>query len=172
MSSFACENIHQGHERINDKSRGRKEINLCLAALLCNQLLPIREWRCQDIDQVLLHGRCFLSSASSSTEVPGQNRCAIIWVDCRLQLAGFGRMWKRCKLATSDSKCASFIEANHSTVKSKDSYFHMSSSPVEANNKPGNYWMRWAWYHELSKPRSVLSAEAEAEADNTDTRFW
>ena len=73
MSSFACKNIHQDQERINDKSRGRKEINLCLAALLCNQLLPIREWRCQDIDQVLLHGRCFLSSASSSTEVPDQN---------------------------------------------------------------------------------------------------
>ena len=50
MSSFACENIHQGQERINDKFRGRKEINLCLAALLCDQLLPIRKWRCQDID--------------------------------------------------------------------------------------------------------------------------
>ena len=43
MSSFACENIHQGQERINDESWGRKEINLCLAALLCDQLLPIRE---------------------------------------------------------------------------------------------------------------------------------
>ena len=38
------------------------------------------------------------------------------------------------KLAVSDSKCASFVEANHSTVKSTDSYFHTSSSPVEANN--------------------------------------
>ena len=43
MSSFACENIHQGQERINDESWGRKEINLCLATLLCDQLLPIRE---------------------------------------------------------------------------------------------------------------------------------
>ena len=34
MSSFACENIHQGHERINDKSRGRKEINLCLGSVV------------------------------------------------------------------------------------------------------------------------------------------
>ena len=79
MSSFACENIHQGHEHINYEFRGRKELNLCLAALLCDQLLlPIRECRCQDIDQVLLHGRCFLSSASSGTEVPGENRSAII----------------------------------------------------------------------------------------------
>ena len=28
MSSFASENIHQGQERINDESRGRKE-NFC-----------------------------------------------------------------------------------------------------------------------------------------------
>ena len=37
MSSFACENIHQGHEQINDEFRGRKQVNLCLAALLCDQ---------------------------------------------------------------------------------------------------------------------------------------
>ena len=87
MSSFACENIHQGQERINDESRGRKQINLWLASLLCDQLLPIREWKCQDINQVLHHGRCFLSSASSSTEKPGQNRscyeqfkmCIVFW---------------------------------------------------------------------------------------------
>ena len=35
--------IHQGQERINDESCGRKEINLCLAALLCDQLLLIRK---------------------------------------------------------------------------------------------------------------------------------
>ena len=39
------------------------------------------------------------------------------------------------KLAFSDSKCASFVEANNSTVKSRDSlYFQTSSLPVEANN--------------------------------------
>ena len=44
-------------------------------------------------------------------------------------------MEKDSKLAISDSKCASFVEANHTTMKSKDSlYFHTSSSPVEANN--------------------------------------
>ena len=43
-------------------------------------------------------------------------------------------MRRDSKLAVSDSKCASFVEANHSTVKSKDSYFHTISSPVEANN--------------------------------------
>ena len=39
------------------------------------------------------------------------------------------------KLAISDSKCASFVEANNSTVKSRDSlYFQTSSLPEQANN--------------------------------------
>ena len=38
MSSFAGKNINQCQERINDESQGRKDINLCLAALLCDQL--------------------------------------------------------------------------------------------------------------------------------------
>ena len=137
MSSFACENIHQGDEHINDEFRGRKELNLCLAALLCDQLLlPIREWRCQDIDQVLLHGSCFLSSASSSTKVLGQNRSTSILSKLPTTAWWFRKnVRNNSKLAVSDSKCASFAEANHSSVKSKDSlYFHASSSPVEANN--------------------------------------
>ena len=41
------------------------EIFMCLAALLVlyEQFLPIREWRCQDIDQVLLHGDNFFLSS-------------------------------------------------------------------------------------------------------------
>ena len=35
---------------------------MCLAALLYEQFLPIREWRCPDIDQVLLHGDHFFLS--------------------------------------------------------------------------------------------------------------
>jgi len=63
MSSFACGIIHQGHKLLNLKEE-KRSINLCLVALLCDQLLPIQEWRRQDINQVLLHERCFLTSAS------------------------------------------------------------------------------------------------------------
>jgi len=63
MSSFACGIIHQGHKLLNLKEE-KRSINLCLVALLCDQLLPIQEWRRQDINQVLLHECCFLTSAS------------------------------------------------------------------------------------------------------------
>ena len=39
---------------------------VCLSALLCEQILPIREWKCQDIDQVLLHGDHFFSAHSAA----------------------------------------------------------------------------------------------------------
>ena len=37
------------------ESRVRKGINLCLTAFLYDQFLTIREWRCKDVDQVLLN---------------------------------------------------------------------------------------------------------------------
>ena len=45
----------------------KDEIFICLAVLL-----PIREWRCQDIDQVLLHEIFFCLSVFSSSEVLGK----------------------------------------------------------------------------------------------------
>ena len=87
----------------------------------CLHLRVIHEWRCQDIDQVFLHGRCFLSSASSSTEVQGQNTSTSILSKLPTTACWFWKnVGKDSKLAVSNSKCASFVEANHSTVKSKD----------------------------------------------------
>ena len=70
MSLIGCGSIHQGHERFSDDSRGRQEIFMCLAALLYEPFLPIREWRCQDIDQVLLHEDHFFSVASIRSKLP------------------------------------------------------------------------------------------------------
>ena len=58
MSSFACENIHEGQERINDESWGRKEINLSLAALLCDsRVLWFHSWVVRRFWIICLHGR-------------------------------------------------------------------------------------------------------------------
>ena len=54
-SLIAWGTIHQGHERLSDNSRRRHE-----------QFLPIREWRCQHIDEVLLHGDHFFFSLHSA----------------------------------------------------------------------------------------------------------
>ena len=97
-------NIQHGQKRINEESRGRKEINLCLAALLNDQRMPIREWSCQDIDQVLLHGSCFVCSVSSSSEVTGQSSSSSIlsklpptacWFRKNVSEECFGRMWDK-----------------------------------------------------------------------------
>ena len=84
MSLFGCGSIHQGHERFSDDSPGREEIFMCIAALLYEQFLPIREWRCQDIDQVLLHeDHFFLSSelldknASIRSKLPTAACCMV-----------------------------------------------------------------------------------------------
>jgi len=37
--------FHGGHERLSDESRGKQDIFICLAALLCQQFLLIRERR-------------------------------------------------------------------------------------------------------------------------------
>ena len=37
MSPITCGSIHKGHEWFNDYSRGRQEIFICLAVLLCEQ---------------------------------------------------------------------------------------------------------------------------------------
>ena len=37
MSLITCGSIHEGHEWFSDDSRGRQEIFMCLAALLCEQ---------------------------------------------------------------------------------------------------------------------------------------
>ena len=66
MSLITCGSIHEGHEWFSNDSRGRQEIFICLAVLLC-AILPIREWRRrQDIDQVLLHEIIFFVSVYSA----------------------------------------------------------------------------------------------------------
>ena len=70
MSLITCGSIHQGYEWFCDDSRGKQEIFMCLAALLCEQFCRFARngSRCQDVDQVLLHEIIF-----SSSEVLGKN---------------------------------------------------------------------------------------------------
>ena len=109
------------------------------------------------------------------TEVPGQNRSASIL--SKLPTTAFwfrNNVGKDNKLAINDSKCAPFVEANHSTVKSKDSlYFHTSSSPVEANDsKSANHSTvkskNSLYFHTSSSPvKANNSKSVQFVADNS-----
>ena len=60
MSSFACENIHQGQERINDESWRRKEINLWLlycAINFCRFASPLISQLVRRFWIICLHGQ-------------------------------------------------------------------------------------------------------------------
>ena len=53
MPLITCGSIHEGHEWFSYYSRGRQEI-FVFGCTITWAILPIREQRCQDIDQVLL----------------------------------------------------------------------------------------------------------------------
>ena len=57
LSYFDCLNargsIHIGHDQFSDESRGRQEVFMSFSALLCDQLWPVHQWRCEEIYCVL-----------------------------------------------------------------------------------------------------------------------
>ena len=99
---------------------------MCLAALLYEQLLPIREWRCQDIDQVLLHGdHFFLSSEENLKQTCFMSKAKATSVP---QLGNHSQYSSHVgALNLIDESKSLPVEANNSTIK-----LHL---PVEAKEK-------------------------------------
>ena len=140
MSLIACGSIHEDHEWFSDDFRGRQEIFICVfGCSIMWAILPIREWRCQDIDQVLLHEIIFFLSVFSSSEVP-------FGVYCRLQLVGLGKkreeivkptcFMSRATLVpqtpqTNHSQCPSPVEALNLIVESKSQPVELDHSTIE-----------------------------------------
>ena len=138
MSLIACGSIHEDHEWFSDDFRGRQEIFICVFG--CSSMwaiLPIREWRCQDIDQVLLHEIIFFLSVFSSSEVPFG-----VPVYCRLQLAGLGKKREEIVKPTFFMSRATLVpqtpQTNHSQcpspVEALNLIFESKSQPVELDN--------------------------------------
>jgi len=70
MSLIACGSIHQGHERfilVMTLEEGKGFLCVWLLYCVCKFCRFANGARCQDIDQVLLHGDHFLLSAFSSS---------------------------------------------------------------------------------------------------------
>ena len=120
MSLIACGSIHEGHEWFSDDSWGRQEIFMWFGFIMW-AILPIREGRCQDIDQVLLHEIIFFLSLFSSREVT-------FGVNCRLQLAGLG------KKREETVKPTCFMSKATSVPQTPQKNHLQFSSPAEALN--------------------------------------
>ena len=110
ISLITCGSIHKGHESI----------------------LPICEWRCQDIDQVLLHEIIFFVSVfSAEVKCVRQNYFHSDWqtADCSLLVSGRKerKLWSQPALACFMSKATSVSQT-------PQPYHSQYSSPVEALN--------------------------------------
>ena len=70
MSPIACRSIHQGHERfilVMTLEEGTRFLCVWLLYCMCNFWRFANGARCQDIDQVLLHGDHFTQCIGSSS---------------------------------------------------------------------------------------------------------
>ena len=56
LNVFVAGSIHQGPERLSDKSRERQCSFMCFSALLCAQTLLIESWNSATVDQILFEG--------------------------------------------------------------------------------------------------------------------
>ena len=135
-SAIAPGTIHQGHERFIDDPRGRQDIFMCLAALLYEQFLPIREWRCQDIDQVLLHGDQFFLS-SELLDKNASIRSKLPTAACWSREITEENLKQTCFMSKAKATSVQQL-GNHSQYSSRVGALNLidesKSLPVEANN--------------------------------------
>ena len=60
--------IYQGYDQFSEKSRKRQEFFMSLSALIFDQLWPIYQWGCEEIDCVLGHGHDLFFDALRSRQ--------------------------------------------------------------------------------------------------------
>ena len=73
MSLITCGSIYEGHEFFSDYSRGRQEIFICLAVLLCKQFCRFANGGAKiSISQFYLMRSFFCLREFSSSEVLGK----------------------------------------------------------------------------------------------------
>ena len=125
-------------------------------------IVPIREWRCQDNDQVLLHERILFSVYSAALKC--QAKMLPFGVNRRLQPAGLEKKREEsvkptCFMSkptlvpqTNHSQYSSPIKASNLIVKSK------SSLPIQLNNSTVEF-------HVLSRRKKSLQSYCSVDFD-------
>ena len=121
----------------SDDSRGRQEIFMFGCSIM-RVILSIREWRCQDIDQVLLHEIVFFCfSVFSSSEVLGK----ITSIQSKLPTAACGLGKKREETVKPACFSLFYVESDKSfqqyslPVEALNSIVDSKSQPLEAKEK-------------------------------------
>ena len=66
------ESTNQGHDQFSDRS-----FFMSLSALIFNQLRPIHQWKCEEIDCVLRHGDDLFLDAIWSRQLPDKETCPL-----------------------------------------------------------------------------------------------
>jgi hypothetical protein len=56
MPLFTCGSVHQGDERFSNDSCGKQCSFISLIALFVEQTIPVCEWNCQTVDNILSLG--------------------------------------------------------------------------------------------------------------------
>ncbi len=56
MPLFTCGSVHQGDERFSNDSREKQCSFISLIALFVEQTIPVCEWNCQTVDNILSLG--------------------------------------------------------------------------------------------------------------------
>ena len=129
MSLITCGSIHEGHEWFSDDSRGRQEIFMCLAALLCEQFSGSYFMR-----------SFFFLSVFSSSEVLGEItsiRSKLPTAACWPREEKRGN-WKPTSFMSKATSAPQTPQTNHSQYSSPGEALNLivqsKSQPVELDN--------------------------------------
>ena len=90
MSLITCGSIHEGHEWFSDDSRARQEIFMCLAALLCEQFCRFANGSAKI--SIKSHFIRYIFFSVYWAAVKCWAKLLPFGVNCRLQLAGLGKI--------------------------------------------------------------------------------
>ena len=77
MPLFTCGSVNQGDERFSDDCRGKQCSFMCLIALFVEQTIPICEWNCQIVDNILSLGDRMYLHALENKLIPSSELMSI-----------------------------------------------------------------------------------------------
>jgi hypothetical protein len=121
MPLFTCGSVHQGDERFSNDSCGKQCSFISLIALFVEQTIPVCEWNCQTVDNILSLGDCMYLHALKNQLIPSTELLSVTNLPSVL---GCGK-GSRCILtALSTSNTTIFRRSIQTVITPYDSQLH------------------------------------------------